>query len=410
MVIIMRFVSESLIARNINREILDIDANSLSTAVAATIRAEAEDTETNTDASSHLLEAELVNLVALVEEFDTLGATADSDEEIAISVRRAFAPSLDGLTTNNNTALAVGSAGLPLGVVNHSNPLLVSSEIAYARSLSPLLVEIDKVLVVEVERVSRVGLLLDEPLDERVLALTTVIRLLVVGIEVEIAESFEITALLEVSVSVNTRLLASVFLAAVVIVMTPIVRLATAIIIRIVARIARAVATRILLFLTEGNSKVAEFAPDNFETTTADNHTISSTITRVISEYTSTSSRATSRAINVEESRNLRLDYNRTTTINLEVFRSGSGGTIFISSKECETIARRETIRSLELGLESQTTNTITEEEVISRERFKTKISGEIVLELTDYGCLISLTISRTSKIDVSVNATYSHF
>jgi hypothetical protein len=226
-----------------------------------------------------------------------------------------------------------------------------------------LLVEIDKVLVVEVERVSRVGLLLDEPLDERILALTTVIRLLVVGIEVEVAESLEVATLLEVSVGIDTRLLAAVFLATAVVVMTPVMSLATAIIIGVVARVARAVATRVLLFLTESNSKVAELTPDNFEATTAYNETISSTITRVISEDTSASSRATSRAINIEESRNLRLDYNRTTTIYLEVFRSGSGSTVLVSSKESETISRRQTVRSLELSLESQTANTIAEEE-----------------------------------------------
>jgi predicted component of viral defense system (DUF524 family) len=126
MVLIVMLFSNRLLARNIDREVLDSEANFLTTAVLALLRTEAEDTETNTDARTHLLETELVNLVALVEEFDTLGALADNDEEVAIAIRSTFAPSLDGLATNNNTTLAICSASLPFGGFEHFNPLGVS--------------------------------------------------------------------------------------------------------------------------------------------------------------------------------------------------------------------------------------------------------------------------------------------
>lgn len=127
MVLIVMLFSNRLLARNINREVLDSEANLLATAITALFRAEAEDTETNTDARSHLLETELVNLVALVEELDTLGALADNNEEIAVAIRSTFTPGFDGLATNNNTTLAVSGASLPLGSFEHFNPLGVSS-------------------------------------------------------------------------------------------------------------------------------------------------------------------------------------------------------------------------------------------------------------------------------------------
>jgi hypothetical protein len=185
MVIRRAFIGNRLLTWDINREVLDVEANLLATAITALLGTEAEYTETSAEARTHLLDTELIDLVALVEEFDTLGALADNDEEIAFSVRRALAPALNSLTTNSSTTLAISSLSLPVGGVEHIDPLSVSSEVIYAITSHPLLVESNEIRVL-----CNYVIVSTEPLEERLVigACATITSLLIVGIEVEVGE------------------------------------------------------------------------------------------------------------------------------------------------------------------------------------------------------------------------------
>jgi hypothetical protein len=335
-------IGNRLLARDINREVLNVEANLLATAITTLLGTEAEDTETSTEARTHLLDTELIDLVAFVEEFDTLGATADNDEEIAFSVRWALAPALNSLATNSGTTLAISSLVLPVGGVKHLNPLGVSSEVIDAITSHPLLVETNEIGVLCNVSVSA------EPLDERlILAITAITSLLVVSIEVEVGEWIEIATLLEVRIGLNARLIYRPLLARTIVFATMVVALATTVIRRVVAFATRAVATLWCLFCAIGETEMLEATPDNLEATTANNETVGETIFRVISEQTSTGTRLFSRAINVEVGGKTSTNNNRTTLIYLEATRVILAS-ILICGKESETNTRRHAIRRAE--------------------------------------------------------------